>query len=134
MSETQVTKSSLLLTFLGSLGAILIFVLILFVAYLPNRPDAVNAQVNAARQAKADEARAAGIEKLSNYEVIDAATGTARIPIEEAMKLTVANYENGNSPAETAETTVAVEAVEEAAVPLVDHADRTDSEAAQAVE
>lgn len=92
MSETQVSKSSSLFTFLGSLGAILIFVAILFIAYLPNRPDAVNAQANATRQAKADEARAAGIKKLNNYEVVDATTGTVRIPIAEAMKLTVDAY------------------------------------------
>ncbi len=93
MSDTQVSKGNSLLTFLGSLGAILIFALILFVAYLPNRPDPVDAQVNATRQAKADEARAAGIKKLTTYEVIDAAAGTARIPIKEAMLLTVDAYD-----------------------------------------
>ena len=107
MSETQVSKSSSLLTFLGSLGAILIFALILFVAYLPNRPDPVNAQVNADRQAKADEARAAGMKKLNNYEVIDASAGTARIPIQEAMNLIAANYDKSDSMPE-----VVVEEVE----------------------
>ena len=43
-----------MLTFLGSLGAILIFSLILFIAYLPHRPAPVDAQVVATRQAKAD--------------------------------------------------------------------------------
>lgn len=99
MSESQVSKSNSLLTFLGSLGAILIFVLILFIAYLPNRPDAVNAETTAARQAKADEARAAGIKKLSTYEVIDASAGTVRIPIEEAMQLTVDAYNDKEAAA-----------------------------------
>jgi hypothetical protein len=98
MSETKVSKSNLMLTFLGSLGAILIFALILFIAYLPNRPDAVDAATNATRQAKADEARAAGLEKLNNYEVISASEGTARIPIEEAMKLTVTAYNSESAP------------------------------------
>lgn len=93
MSETQVSKGNSLLTFLGSLGAILIFVLILFIAYLPNRPAPVDAQIAAARQAKADEARAAGIKKLTSFEVINAESGIARIPIEEAMLLTVAAYQ-----------------------------------------
>ena len=95
MSETQISKSNTLLTFLGCLGAFLIFVLIIFVAYLPNRPERVDAQVYATRQAKADESRAAGVQKLTNYEVIDAEAGTARIPIEEAISLTIASYNSG---------------------------------------
>jgi hypothetical protein len=95
MSETQISKSNTLLTFLGCLGAFLVFVLIIFIAYLPNRPERVDAQVYATRQAKADESRAAGIQKLTNYELIDAEAGTARIPIEEAISLTIAGYNNG---------------------------------------
>jgi hypothetical protein len=70
-------------------------VLIIFIAYLPNRPERVDAQVYATRQAKADESRAAGIQKLTNYELIDAEAGTARIPIEEAISLTIAGYNSG---------------------------------------
>ena len=95
MSETQISKSNSLLTFLGCLGAFLVFVLIIFIAYLPNRPEAVDAQLSAARQAKADESRAAGIQKLTNYELINAEAGIARIPIEEAMSLTIARYKRG---------------------------------------
>ena len=95
MSESQISKSNTLLTFLGCLGAFLVFVLIIFVAYLPNRPERVDAQVYATRQAKADESRAAGVQKLTNYEVIDAEAGTARIPIEEAISLTIASYNSG---------------------------------------
>ena len=92
MSETEVSKSNFLFTFLGSLGAILIFVLIIFIAYLPNRPAPVDAQIAAKRQATADEARAAGKSKLKGYEVLNAETGTVRIPIEDAMALTVNTY------------------------------------------
>ena len=95
MSETQISKSNTLLTFLGCLGAFLVFVLIIFIAYLPNRPERVDAQVYAIRQAKADESRAAGIQKLTNYELIDAEAGTARIPIEEAISLTISGYNSG---------------------------------------
>lgn len=95
MSQTQISKSNTLLTFLGCLGAFLVFVLIIFIAYLPNRPERVDAQVYATRQAKADESRAAGVQKLTNYEVIDAKAGTARIPIEEAISLTIASYNSG---------------------------------------
>ena len=95
MSETQISKSNTFLTFIGCLGAFLVFVLIIFIAYLPNRPERVDAQVYATRQAKADESRAAGVQKLTNYEVIDAEARTARIPIEEAISLTIASYNSG---------------------------------------
>jgi len=103
MSATQVSKSNLLLSFLGGLGAILIFILILFVAYLPNRPEPVNEQASVDRQAKADEARAAGIQKLSSYEVVNAAEGTVRIPIADAMELTVASYTTADATQESAD-------------------------------
>ncbi|MDC0497451.1 hypothetical protein OAN72_00600 [bacterium] len=93
MSDTQATKGSSLLTFLGSLGGILIFFLIIWIAYLPNRPEPVNALATADRQAKADEARAAGIAKVTTTEVIDADLGTVRIPVDQAMKLLVEDYD-----------------------------------------
>ena len=92
MSNTQISKRNTLLTFLGCLGAFLVFVLIIFIAYLPNRPERVDAQVYATRQTKADESRAAGVQKLTNYELIDAEAGIARIPIDEAINLTIASY------------------------------------------
>ncbi len=81
MSDSQKPKCDCtnLLTVLGGLGAILIFALILFVAYLPNRPAPVDAQVNADRQAKADEIRGQGIAKLGN--------------LESAMEATVSEYQ-----------------------------------------
>ena len=97
MSETKISKSNTFLTFLGCLGAFLVFVLIIFIAYLPNRPERVDAQVYATRQAKADESRAAGIQKLTNYELIDAEAGIVRIPIEDAISLTIASYNSGES-------------------------------------
>lgn len=92
MPNTHISKSNFLLTILGSLGAILIFALILFIAYLPNRPDSVDAAISAERQAKADESRAAGIRKLSTFELLDSDSGIARIPIEDAMHHTVDSY------------------------------------------
>lgn len=79
MSDSQKTKCDCtnLMTVLGGLGAILIFVLILYVAYLPNRPVAVDAAVNADRQAKADEIRGQGVAKLGNIEAAMEATVSA---------------------------------------------------------
>ncbi|WP_269523527.1 hypothetical protein [Coraliomargarita parva] len=92
MSEHSTNENSQLLTFLGSLGAILIFLIILFIAYLPNRPAPVDASVRANRVAKSEESLAAGQKKLEGYEVVDAANGVVRIPIEDAMSLTLKEY------------------------------------------
>ena len=137
MPETQTSKSNILLTFLGCLGAFLVFVLIIFIAYLPNRPERVDAQVYATRQAKADESRAAGIQKLTNYELIDAEAGTARIPIEEAISLTIAGYISGEglfTPSEA--PLLESDIVEELELPIEDSSATTeeafDIEAAEA--
>jgi hypothetical protein len=90
MSE-QSSSNSFLATFLGSLGAILIFALILYLAYLPNRPAPIDQAISEARQANADEARAAGTAKISNYAVN--ADGSVQIPVDAAMGLVVKDYE-----------------------------------------
>ena len=78
-NKTQSSTSNLLLTILGGLGAILIFGLIVFVAYLPNRPPQVDADTIAKRQLTVDEIRAQGVAKMGN--------------IEAAMKATVSSYQ-----------------------------------------
>ena len=123
MSETKISKSNTFLTFLGCLGAFLVFVLIIFIAYLPNRPERVDAQVYAARQAKADESRAAGIQKLTNYELIDVEAGIVRIPIEDAISLTIASYNSGEglfAPTKAPLLDIESVSVEELELPIED--------------
>ena len=123
MSENKISKSNNFLTFLGCLGAFLVFVFIIFIAYLPNRPERVDAQVYATRQAKADESRAAGIQKLTNYELIDAEAGTARIPIEDAISLTIASYNSGEglfAPKEVPLLEIESLSIEEPELPIED--------------
>ena len=57
-THSTASKGNQWFSFLGILGAILIFGLIVFIAYLPNRDGPVNADIVAERQANADEARA----------------------------------------------------------------------------
>ena len=102
MSDTEASKSSGLLTFLGSLGGILIFALIIWIAYIPNLPDPVNAQAAEKRQALADEARAAGIAKITTTEVIDQDAGKVRIPVEKAMEFLVKDYDGLSTAKRTA--------------------------------
>ena len=130
MSETKISKSNTFLTFLGCLGAFLVFVIIIFIAYLPNRPERVDAQVYATRQAKADESRAAGIQKLTNYELIDAEAGIVRIPIEDAISLTIASYNSGESLfASTEAPLLEIESVsvEELELPIEDSSATTEA-------
>ncbi|MFT4901450.1 MAG: hypothetical protein ACI81V_000723 [Lentimonas sp.] len=94
MSEHEASKGNRLLTFLGALGAILIFALIILVAYLPNRPDPVNQAIAETRKLKATETIAQGKAKLTSYEVVDAASGVVRIPIEIAMEQTINSYQS----------------------------------------
>lgn len=95
MSEENPSIPNSVLTFLGSLGGMLIFALIIYIAYLPNQADEPDAEANEARQMKADEARAAGLSKITGYEVINKETETVRIPIELAMEQTLQAYSAG---------------------------------------
>lgn len=115
MSENESTQSNRLLTFIGALGAILIFALIILIAYLPNRPDPVNAEVAATRKAKAVEAIAQGKAKLAAFEVVNAEAGLVRIPIELAMEQTLQAYQRAAPAAVTAEPVAAPAAAEPAA-------------------
>ena len=92
MSQTESFKINRLLSLTGIVGAILIFAVILYVAYLPGRPPAVDREVHEERKRKADEARAEGLAKVTGYEIIDKESGLVRIPIEEAMDSTVEAY------------------------------------------
>ena len=130
MSEAKISKSNTFVTFLGCLGAFLVFVLIIFIAYLPNRPERVDAQVYATRQAKADESRAAGIQKLTNYELIDAEAGIVRIPIEDAISLTIASYNSGEglfAPTEAPLLEIESVSVEELELPIEDSSATTEA-------
>ena len=93
MAHSENTMRTRLLTFAGAFGALLIFALLLLIAYIPNRPAAVDAEVNAKRKATAAEAIAQGKAKLTGYAVVDAEKQKVRIPIERAMLVTVENYQ-----------------------------------------
>ena len=90
--EPTISLSNNVLTFIGALGALLIFALIMLVAYLPNLPDPADLKAIEDRQFKADDARAAGVAKLAGYEVLDAEAGVVRIPIEQAKEITLNAY------------------------------------------
>ena len=92
MKQSASNTSNTLFTFIGAIGAILIFSLIIFVAYLPNITDPADQDVRDKRQSDADAVRAEGVAKLNRYELIDKESGIVRIPIDKAKSLTLQAY------------------------------------------
>ena len=97
MSSKQPTYLNRFFTFIGVLGAILIFAVIIYIAYLPNQAGRVDAAVVAERQAKADSARASGIAKLKGFSVVNKESRIVQIPIELAKELTLKDYTSNES-------------------------------------
>jgi len=70
--------------------AILVFLFILVVTYLPNQPVSVDHELKLERLEQAESIRAEGHKKLNQLILKD--TDTAMIPIERAMELTLKYY------------------------------------------
>ncbi len=89
MKKTEFNFSSLLSFVFGGL-AILVFLLILVVTYLPNKPEGVDAALKEQRIYEADNIRAEGVKKLNLLELNN--NESAKIPIERAMELILNQY------------------------------------------
>lgn len=72
--------------------AILVFLFILVVTYLPNQPVSIDHQLKQERLEQAESIRAEGDKQLNQLVLKDA--DTAIIPIERAMELTLTDYRN----------------------------------------
>jgi hypothetical protein len=101
MSDTtsESSWSNRTLSVIGGVGFILLFLLILWIAYLPYRPAPISEVLAETRINNLREISNAGAEAISTYGVINPKEGTYRIPLEEAMKLTVDQYRT-SSPKE----------------------------------
>lgn len=90
------------LSLLAGLGFILLFLLILWLAYLPYRPEPI-AEVQAQQRMETySEIKNDSAELTTTYGVVNPDEGIYRIPVDEAMKLTVEKYRRGNSLRSTA--------------------------------
>lgn len=83
------TLPAYLLNLLVAAGLFLLFLVILYVAYLPNRPAPIDSAAIQARQQRLAELRAKEQEMLTTYGITDPAKPTYRIPVERAMELIV---------------------------------------------
>ena len=89
MSKNEFNFSSVFSFVFGGL-AILVFLLILVVTYLPNKPAGVDAEIKEQRVNEAETIRAEGVKKLNLLELN--ATESAKIPIDRAMELILSEY------------------------------------------
>ena len=89
MSKNEFNFSSVFSFVFGGL-AILVFLLILAVTYLPNKPEGIDAEIKEQRVNEAETIRAEGVKKLNLLELN--ATETAKIPIDRAIELILSEY------------------------------------------
>lgn len=83
-----------LLTVIASLVFILLFGIILYVAYVPTRPDPVLQADAEMRKSRLIEVKGKAEETLNSYGVVDPQNKVVRIPIELAMELTNNDIQN----------------------------------------
>tara|TARA_B100001248_G_scaffold258570_1_gene242921 strand:- start:924 stop:1205 length:282 start_codon:yes stop_codon:yes gene_type:complete len=89
MNKNHLSISSAFSFIFGGL-AILVFLLILVVTYLPNKPEGIDSEIREQRVNEADTIRAEGVKKLNSLELN--ATQTAKIPIDRAIELILSEY------------------------------------------
>jgi len=86
-------SSNMLISLLGSAGALLLFALIIWLTYIPTRSDKVDIATRTQRENQLVETKARATKTLNNYSIVNSAEGIYRIPIEKAMQLTVESYQ-----------------------------------------
>jgi len=95
--EIETSWGNRTLSVIGGVGFILLFLLILWLAYLPYRPDPIAEEQGRVRLETLREVENAGAETVTSYGVVNPKEGVYRIPVEEAMRLMVEKYRNSGS-------------------------------------
>lgn len=85
----ETAHSNPTLSILGAIGSLLIFAIIMFLAYLPLRPERTDASIRNERIERFSEHRAKEKSLAQNYRWVNEQSGVVRIPIERAMQLAV---------------------------------------------
>lgn len=98
MSESTAStesKSSFYATFIAVIGCFSIFLIILLVAYLPNRAPMAGTGLKspAERKALLAELKGKSFTSATTYGWVDKEKGVIRIPVERAIELTIKEYE-----------------------------------------
>ncbi|MEM0967100.1 MAG: hypothetical protein AAGJ81_13220 [Verrucomicrobiota bacterium] len=103
MSDTEIESSwsNRTASVIGGIGFILLFLLILWLAYIPYRPEPISEVLAETRKENLREIQNASAETTTTYGVVNPAEGVYRIPVEEAMKITVEEYRNSGHSQKT---------------------------------
>lgn len=87
--EPEPSDSKVLLSALGWIGVIFLFILIVAIAYLPRQAPSTESIAAAERMQIRNEITAEQIRLVGSYEWINQPEGIVRIPVSRAMELTV---------------------------------------------
>ncbi len=98
-NKPDINQKSYVLTVVGVVASLLLFLAIMLLAYLPNRPDSVNAQIVEERTRKFNEMDAKQQALKDQYSWVDQKSGVVRIPVKRAMELTVQRLAQGQKSA-----------------------------------
>lgn len=96
MNTSRPTQSNLTAYFIGTLGALLIVALLVSAIYRYANPAPLGSNRVQERQKNLAEARAADAQ-LDQYGWVDQGKGFVRLPISEAMRLTIRDYQNADA-------------------------------------
>jgi hypothetical protein len=103
-ASIKASRANYALSFVCLFIGILLFAIIVLIAYAPNRADSfdadrVNKRYERLRELRAKDMQALGLSKSDTttaaknpYEVLDAKEGRVRLPIQRAMELVVRDY------------------------------------------
>ncbi|MGE9295269.1 MAG: hypothetical protein ACQKBV_03160 [Puniceicoccales bacterium] len=95
----ETSHSNYALSILGALGTLLLFALIIFLAYyLPAQDrESANTEIVEQRKTTLAEVEAKQADQATSYGVVNKEEGTVRIPIERAMELVVPSLNDADS-------------------------------------
>lgn len=97
-STSEPSDKKVFFSALGWIGVIFIFFLVVAVAYLPNRSVSLEEAAAAERLTIRNQVRGEQNQLVTSYEWVDREKGVVRIPVERAMKLTVAELKAAGTP------------------------------------
>ena len=84
---------------LGWIGVIALFLIIVLIAYYPNRPPAIGENQSAARLEKLNEVETKQQSAITNYGWVDHSKNIVQIPVNEAVALLVKELEDSKPEA-----------------------------------
>jgi hypothetical protein len=92
-TNLEAEPKNLWLSGIAAAGFILLFLLIIWLAYLPTIPPPVDAAQRLEQEAKLADTRAKASRLLDGYAVVNPQEGVYRIPLSDAMEKTVVDLQ-----------------------------------------